>query len=194
VPRPPCLPPPPVATDGAWSSPPCPPPPPLPPYLPPPPVATDGAWSSPYHVYILNLIFVDSVKVELRVTGHTEPQGGQSDREGDRQTRSAPIRRPKARPPREGDPVPHWDPESRELTFDGKLCKRYTQDPGNQGKIYQAFQGDGWPTSTDDPLPGPDLTRKRKLTDTLRHMKDIKHITFRYQKPDRIEWLILEPP
>lgn len=50
-------------------------------------------------------------------------------------------------------PLPKWDPNKRELTFQGKIVKIFRATAPNQGIILTAFQEEGWAHRIDDPLP-----------------------------------------
>jgi hypothetical protein len=66
---------------------------------------------------------------------------------------------------------PHWDEESRRLSYRGFVIKEYRGRPGNQEKVLAVFQEEGWPPRVDDPLPpaeGVDATAH--LRDTLRRL------------------------
>ncbi|WDQ16644.1 hypothetical protein [Rhodopirellula sp. P2] len=64
---------------------------------------------------------------------------------------------------------PSWDPERHELTFQGKLVKRFRWPATNQEVVLSAFQEESWPLRIDDPLPGADdLEPKRRLSDTIK--------------------------
>jgi hypothetical protein len=56
------------------------------------------------------------------------------------------------KPPQEEKP--HWNPETRTLTFKGRI-KKYTQRASVQTRILAAFQEQGWPEAIDDPTPSP---------------------------------------
>ncbi|WP_037253941.1 hypothetical protein [Rhodopirellula sp. UBA1907] len=66
-------------------------------------------------------------------------------------------------------PKPTWDPDRHELTFQGKLVKRFRWPATNQEVVLSAFQEEAWPSRIDDPLPGADdLEPKRRLSDTIK--------------------------
>jgi len=48
--------------------------------------------------------------------------------------------------------TPVWDPDFRELRYDGILVKRLSAVAANQAKILAAFQEEGWPQRIFDPL------------------------------------------
>ena len=64
---------------------------------------------------------------------------------------------------------PHWNAETRELHFDGKLVKRFRWPAENQEIILATFEEMGWPRVIDDPLPPKvEQDRKSKLQDTIK--------------------------
>ncbi|GAB5516276.1 MAG: hypothetical protein Rhob2KO_40010 [Rhodopirellula baltica] len=64
---------------------------------------------------------------------------------------------------------PCWDAERHELTFRGKIVKRFRWPATNQEVVLTAFQEESWPSRIDDPLPGTDdLEPKRRLSDTIK--------------------------
>ena len=66
-------------------------------------------------------------------------------------------------------PKPVWDREKRELRLDGKIIKRFKWPAGNQERVLNAFQDQGWPMFIDDPLDvDPKICPKRRLHDTLK--------------------------
>lgn len=65
--------------------------------------------------------------------------------------------------------VPHWDAELRKLVLYGQLIKGFKWRAPNQETVLCAFQEEGWPERTDDPLPPrPALESKRRLADTIK--------------------------
>jgi hypothetical protein len=90
----------------------------------------------------------------------------------DAQLANAPIdhlprgsRAPRAkRPPK----VPHWDAATRKLWFGKDLIKQFKVPAKNQELVLAAFEEDGWPPCTDDPLPPQDgIDSKSRLHDTI---------------------------
>lgn len=67
--------------------------------------------------------------------------------------------------------VPHWDAERRELSFRGKLVKRYRVPAKNQELILAAFEEEGWPCRIDDPLSfDPRHDAKERLQTTIKSL------------------------
>lgn len=67
--------------------------------------------------------------------------------------------------------IPHWDADRQELTYLGRLVKRYRLPSPNQTAILSAFAEEGWPARIDDPLsPHGDQDPKRRLHDTIRNL------------------------
>ncbi len=65
--------------------------------------------------------------------------------------------------------APHWDAESRELSVNGYMVKRFRWQASNQERVLNAFEEEGWPRRIDDPLPPhPDQDSKRRLSDTIK--------------------------
>jgi len=66
-------------------------------------------------------------------------------------------------------PKPCWDCERHELTFSGRVVKRFRWPASNQEAILAAFEEEHWPAKIDDPLPpGSGLDPKRRLGDTIK--------------------------
>ena len=66
---------------------------------------------------------------------------------------------------------PRWDVERRELSFKGKLVKRFRVPAVNQECILAAFEEEGWPSRIDDPLPPKDgLNAPVRLYATLKSL------------------------
>ena len=67
------------------------------------------------------------------------------------------------------DSRPHWDPETRTLSLNGQVVKRFKWPAANQETVLNAFQEEDWPNRIDDPLP-PKLEQdsKRRLADTIK--------------------------
>ena len=65
--------------------------------------------------------------------------------------------------------VPKWNPETRMLSIDGTVVKRFKWTAVNQEAILAAFEEEGWPSRVDDPLPPqPEQDSKRRLSDTIK--------------------------
>jgi hypothetical protein len=67
-------------------------------------------------------------------------------------------------------PKPLWDSVRRELSLDGKVCKKYRQPARNQERILAAFQEEDWEKRIDDPLPGGAEDARQRLADTIRSL------------------------
>lgn len=81
--------------------------------------------------------------------------------------------------PTAGSDTPVWDRDRRELSFKGKVVKRFRQPAPNQQPILDAFQEEGWPPRIDDPLPvtrGGD--RRQRLADAVRGLNAMDFIRF----------------
>lgn len=64
---------------------------------------------------------------------------------------------------------PSWEEESRVLSCDGRVVKRFRQRAENQVLIVATFQELGWPLRIDDPLPrGSGVDPKQRLRETVR--------------------------
>jgi hypothetical protein len=89
---------------------------------------------------------------------------------------------PSTAPKRDGSAraKPEWNADRGELTFGGKLCKRFRQPAPNQRLLLTAFHEAGWPARMDDPMPGGGtVDRRDRLRDTVRQLnKKCKQITF----------------
>ena len=84
---------------------------------------------------------------------------------------------PKGRRSRQRALKPHWEAEARKLWVGGQLVKRFRMRAANQEMILAAFQEQGWPSWTDDPLPhAPGIDPKVRLHDTIKALN-------RHQKP-----------
>lgn len=70
-----------------------------------------------------------------------------------------------------GNIVPKWDRDRRELRLGGQLVKVLKLPSPMQEAILMAFEEEHWPPRIDDPLPGdPDLLPKRRLHDTIKSL------------------------
>lgn len=79
--------------------------------------------------------------------------------------------------PTSPSPKPRWDQDRRELSFEGKLVKRYRQRAGNQEVVLAAFEEESWPDKIDDPLPQTsNVEPKRRLRDTVSAL-NAHHVT-----------------
>jgi hypothetical protein len=68
-------------------------------------------------------------------------------------------------------PRPHWNADRRELTYRGRLVKRYRRPAANQERILAAFEEEGWPAAIDDPLPGePNADPRERLHEAVRRL------------------------
>jgi hypothetical protein len=66
---------------------------------------------------------------------------------------------------------PHWNPDRRELTFEGKLVKCYRVPSPNQELILSVFQEEEWPEFIDDPLPPlEDVEPRQRLQATVKSL------------------------
>ena len=54
--------------------------------------------------------------------------------------------------PKERGAKPRCDDVNRELSYDGKLAKRFRQPAKNQVLILKVFHEEDWPSRIDDPL------------------------------------------
>lgn len=64
---------------------------------------------------------------------------------------------------------PSWDMERRQLTFRGKVVKRFRWPAPNQETILSVFSEEGWPLKIADPLSQEKgLDPKRRLGDTIK--------------------------
>ena len=67
--------------------------------------------------------------------------------------------------------LPTWKSDLRELTFRGRVVKRYRVPSGNQELILATFQELGWPRCIDDPLPpNGELDPKLRLQATIKSL------------------------
>jgi len=68
-----------------------------------------------------------------------------------------------------GNAVPKWDRDRRELRLGDKLVKVFKLPSPMQEAILMAFEEEHWRPRIDDPLPGhPDHLPKRRLHDTIK--------------------------
>jgi hypothetical protein len=82
-----------------------------------------------------------------------------------------------------GNILPKWDRDRRELRFSGQLVKVFKLPSPMQERILIAFEEEHWPPRIDDPLPvHPDLDAKRRLHDTIKGLN-------RNQKSNLIRFL-----
>jgi hypothetical protein len=76
---------------------------------------------------------------------------------------------PSARPDSSDRPrhiLPQYDPDRRELVFDGRVLKQFRQPAKNQERVLVVFQEEKWPMRIDDPLdPG-------RLNETIRALNE----------------------
>jgi hypothetical protein len=67
--------------------------------------------------------------------------------------------------------LPGWNPQLRELWYDGQLVKRFRVPAENQELILGVFEEEGWPESIDDPLPpAAGIDCKRRLQATIKSL------------------------
>lgn len=90
---------------------------------------------------------------------------------------------------------PRWDGLVRELTFGGRLVKRFRRPAPNQEAILTAFEGLGWPERIDDPLPSvPDVCPVVRLRETIKSLnrgQDRPLLRFRVESDGRgVRWRI----
>lgn len=92
--------------------------------------------------------------------------------------------------------TPHWDPDRRELTFQGQLVKCYKVPSPNQELILSVFQEESWPEFIDDPLPPlEDLEPHRRLQATVKSLNRRqvnKLIRFRGNGGMKVFWEVVE--
>ncbi len=89
---------------------------------------------------------------------------------------------------------PRWDTEHRELSFGGKLCKKFRQPAENQTRLLDAFEESGWPTSIDDPIP-PSRSgdQRQRLADTVRGLNKNSNGMIRFELDGTGESVIWKP-
>jgi len=64
---------------------------------------------------------------------------------------------------------PDWNAERKELSFYGKVVKRFRWPAPNQETVLSVFSEEDWPARIEDPLPqGNGLDPKRRLGDTIK--------------------------
>ncbi len=64
---------------------------------------------------------------------------------------------------------PVWDRDRRELRLGNVVVKRFKWPAGNQERVLNAFENQGWPEFVGDPLDvDPKICPKRRLHDTLK--------------------------
>ncbi len=67
--------------------------------------------------------------------------------------------------------LPVWDVGRHELSFQGRVVKRFRQHSPNQEAVLTAFQEEGWPAGVYDPLsPLPNHDPKQRLRDTIKNL------------------------
>jgi len=85
---------------------------------------------------------------------------------------------------------PVWDPARGELRLGGQVVRhvRVMAQPSNIQRILDAFQGRGWPSRIDDPLPdGPDQQRLHQVVLSLN--EGLSGIRFHVQEGGRaVTW------
>jgi hypothetical protein len=71
---------------------------------------------------------------------------------------------------------PQWDAARRELSFGGRMVKRFHVPARNQELILSAFQEEHWPESIDDPLADDiDIDPKTRLNDAVYRLNNKQH-------------------
>ncbi len=80
-------------------------------------------------------------------------------------------------------PQPHWDAAKSELTYNGKVVKRFKQPAKNQTTVLAAFEQAGWPDRIPDPLSTKGFPNPKRLGYTVVQLKK-NHIT----KPNLIHF------
>lgn len=72
-------------------------------------------------------------------------------------------------PPADSPAHPVWNAQTRTLSWDRAVVKRFRTPAANQEAILNAFQEEDWPDRIDDPLPPrPEQDGKRRLSDTVK--------------------------
>lgn len=67
--------------------------------------------------------------------------------------------------------IPHWDQETRELRWQGKVIKRLVRQAEVQSQILEAFQRAGWPRTIRDPLPADGIVPPaQRLRDAVKNL------------------------
>jgi hypothetical protein len=88
--------------------------------------------------------------------------------------------------------IPHWDPDRRELAFDGQIVKRYRVPSPNQELILRVFQEESWPQFIDDPLPPQPnidpITRLQATVKSLNRSQMNKVIRFHGNGGRKVFW------
>lgn len=71
----------------------------------------------------------------------------------------------------ESTPLPHWDAAMRQLSWRGRLVKRFRTPADNQERILAVFEEEQWPPRIDDPLGGGgSLDPVERLHDAIRRL------------------------
>jgi hypothetical protein len=66
---------------------------------------------------------------------------------------------------------PRWDGARRALCLGQVVIKRFGGRPGNQERLLDALEEDGWPRTLDDPLPGDDgIDAPDRLRNTVKDL------------------------
>jgi hypothetical protein len=75
-------------------------------------------------------------------------------------------------------PVPNWDEQSGELTFNGQLIRKWPRMATGVYAVLNVFQELGWPPRIDDPVTGG--ANPERVNNTCKSLRlDLKQITFR---------------
>jgi hypothetical protein len=88
---------------------------------------------------------------------------------------------------------PHWDGETRELTFEGKVLRKFKRNPAErQTDLLEAFEKAAWSQAIDNPFPSA-----KKLNDTVRALNGNmppNTIKFSQNAGDTVEWCAVSLP
>ena len=77
----------------------------------------------------------------------------------------------------EGEKLPQWNRQSRELRLDQLLVKKFKWIAANHEAVLNAFQEENWPQRIFDPLqPDDGICPKRRLHDTIKCLNQ-RHVT-----------------
>jgi hypothetical protein len=87
---------------------------------------------------------------------------------------------------------PHYDKESRILTWGRHMLKQFRQPAENQDLLLEAFEEQGWTDWMDDPLPRvSQMNPKTRLHDTIKRLNHFQRpylIHFKSQGGRRVGW------
>ena len=88
-----------------------------------------------------------------------------------RNNASATTTKPESKIPSVDLDRPAWNTDLRDLSFNGRVIKRYKVPSPNQQSVLSAFEEEMWPCRVDDPLfPHPEIDPKRRLHDTIKSL------------------------